>query len=209
MNWIDNIKNKMTASIVLFVLCSLVLVNNFTERNHSTQVENLLNTVYNDRLIAESYILKLSDCMHQIIEHATAEDINHLDEARLLDDMMLDVNKVNTDYGKTLLTVEEEVNFIAFKDICTQIENHNHLPNTLSKTQLSKQALTVLNTLSTIQIKETQLIIAQSDKIFSAGKLSSEFEIAIVVIIAFILQALVFASKTLSANTRSVSPYLN
>jgi hypothetical protein len=137
MKWIYSIRNKMTASIVLFILCFMIIANNLTERKQVAQVKNILNSMYNDRLIAESYILKLSAYMHQIIEHTNAAGINYLDEPRIIDDIMLSVNKVNIDYGRTMLTVEEEMNFIAFKNICAQIENVNHPSNSLSITELS------------------------------------------------------------------------
>ena len=56
------------ASMVLLALCLLVLLSNYLDRLHTTNVKNSISTMYEDRLIVEDYILKMTTNVYQIRE---------------------------------------------------------------------------------------------------------------------------------------------
>src|SRR5690606_38105230 len=68
MRWTYSIQNKLTASSVLLLLCLLVLYSNFTDRKHTENVKNEISTLYEDRLIAEGYILEMTSGIYKIKE---------------------------------------------------------------------------------------------------------------------------------------------
>ena len=74
MKWIYGIKNKLTASIVLLALCLLVLLSNYLDRLHTENVKNSISTMYEDRLIVEEYILKMTQNTYQIREILIKDD---------------------------------------------------------------------------------------------------------------------------------------
>ncbi len=74
MKWIYGIKNKLTASIVLLALCLLVLLSNYLDRLHTENVKNSISTMYQDRLIVEEYILKMTQNTYQIREILIKDD---------------------------------------------------------------------------------------------------------------------------------------
>jgi hypothetical protein len=68
MKWTYSIKNKLLASVVLLALCLLVLLSNYLDRMHTRNVTNYITTLYEDRLVAEVYILKMTSTIYQIRE---------------------------------------------------------------------------------------------------------------------------------------------
>jgi len=202
MKWIYSIKNKGTAAAALFFLCALVLFSNFNDRRHTTQVKESINMLYEDRLVAESYILTLSDCMHQVREAlSTGAD-------QKVATILATIDQTNLVYEKTKFTAAETKTYSEFKGLCKQISSENVQSNA-DKMQFAKEALVKLNALSTIQIEESKSIMAKSDQLYSTGQTSSNFAMAIIIIIALVLQALLFASKTLAKADRSINHGLN
>ena len=68
MKWTYSIQNKLVASSVLGLLCLLVLFSNYIDRNHTKNVKNAISTLYEDRLIAEEYILNMTSGIYQAKE---------------------------------------------------------------------------------------------------------------------------------------------
>jgi hypothetical protein len=73
MKWTYRIKNKIIASVSLLSLCVLVLISNYIDRNHTENVKNTIGTLYEDRLIAEGYIFKMSNEVFRIKEVLQAD----------------------------------------------------------------------------------------------------------------------------------------
>jgi len=69
--------------------------------------------------------------------------------------------------------------------------------------------LALLNELSIIQLDESRQIMHHAEALYLSGKTSSEFVFAIIIIILIVLQALVFASKTLVPTVKTEFPQHN
>lgn len=203
MKWTYSIPGKLKASLLLTGVIGIILFNNLTERSQSQELKSAFESIYEDRLIAESYILQLSDELHSI--QLILENSPRHQES-LLNSHWQKIEQINLNYLETQLTLEEKAHFDAFEQITWAMstglkekENVNH--------QI-QAALDELKILSQIQVKEAQHLISKSGQIFSSDAAHSQLEIALLIIVMLIVQAILFASKTLSIVTKA-PPQLN
>lgn len=207
MKWTYTIKNKLLASVVLLVLCLLVFLSNYLDRLHTRNVKNSISTLYEDRLIAEVYILKMTSTIYQIKEVLNAE-INTVFKNTAISKLSIELNDTYMAFSKTKLTTIE-------KATATELINHiknlekTILNNNFNPTNYTEKALFSLNKLSTIQIEESKLIMQNVESEYANIKSSSQFAFAIIIIILLVLQALVFSAKTLAPTTKPKNPSLN
>lgn len=205
MKWTYSIKNKMAASSVLFSLCLLVLFSNYIDRNHTKNVKNAISTLYEDRLIAVEYILKMTSSIYQLKE-LISDETNANNKINSNKNLFLKIRETNNAYQTTKFTEVEKRKAEAFLNILNELEAIP-LNNTQKKLEFTNKALALLDELSTIQLEESKKIMANAEKLYISGKTSSQFVFALIIIILFILQTLLFASKTLTTTTKS--PNLN
>ncbi|MBK8390247.1 MAG: MCP four helix bundle domain-containing protein [Saprospiraceae bacterium] len=206
MKWTYSIQNKLTAAAVLFVLCVVILYANYHDRMHTSKVIGLISTLYEDRIVAEVYIYKMSNDLYEIKE-ALLDPISESTNQKIQGRMSL-INQSMAAYEKTKLTEKESMIFDQLRlEIPQNWEAKNDQNDALAK--MADRSLLLLGELSEVQITESKSIVADSEKTYKMSKLSSEFAFAIVIIILIILQALVFASKTLHISNEPVDPSLN
>lgn len=207
MKWTYNIKNKLLASIVLLALCLLVLLSHYLDRIHTQNVKNSIVTLYEDRLIAEDYILKMTINIYQIREVLNTNIIDDSKSAtigKLVDEF----NTWNKAYMKTKLTASE-------KTRATELIGHVKIFEqkiTNTSDELSKDtenALISLNKLSNVQLEESKLIMQNAESEYANIKASSQFAFAIIIIILFVLQAIVFSAKTILPINKPQNPNFN
>jgi hypothetical protein len=207
MKWTYSVNNKMVASGALFSLCLLVLFSNYIDSDHTDHVQNSISTLYEDRLIAEGYILKMTNDIYQIKEALNASPSNGEGADGSIAHLLSDITKVSDAYQKTRLTKSEEIKFTSFVRLLNEFgPAHHH--SVQSKSQYANQALVLLNELSSIQLEESKLIMDRAEMLYISGKTSLQFASAIILIILVVLQALVFTSKTIRTSQTSAS-YLN
>lgn len=206
MKWTYRIPNKLGTSILLMGALVLVLVNNLKERANSKQLKTAFESIYEDRLMAESYILRLSDELHQIqelLENPTSPDMEQL-KVRIAE-----IEEINLLYLNTELTKTEEKHFEHFEKMTwelTKALNSGGIENANTKIG---EALLDLHFLSEIQVTEAQSLLTQTQRIFNSGSLSSQFEIGLVIVLGLMIQSILFASKTLQERKTFTSENLN
>lgn len=194
MKWLYPIKKKMPAACLLFVVLAIVFFNNLSERKNSVQINKLVTSIYDDRLVVENYILTLSENMHKVIDIAYSE-IDDESKKDALNALLYEVQSINTRYRKTVLTKEEETYFAQHMDLCKQMQTHANNRDFKACKEVALNTLGVLGSLSTIQVYEAKSMVSQTNKLVKAYESTSQLEMAVVVIIAFIIQALVFTSN--------------
>lgn len=204
--WAFAIKQKMTAALLLCTVLCLVMLTNMRERRNAARISTAVTSIYEDRLVVGLYILKLSKHIEGILAVLEKGGTN---TTPLINNHLADIHELNTLYGKTLLTEAEKSNFERFKQLCQaiSINNKSEEYNTVKITAL--QAESVLQTLSSIQIEEGK---NQLDNVLSMTNLSgiiSYIEMAILIIIAVIIQVLVLSSKTLLSARKPSNQNLN
>ncbi|MES2140187.1 MAG: hypothetical protein V4511_10820 [Bacteroidota bacterium] len=207
MKWTYSIKNKLAASGALLSLCLLVLFSNYIDRDHTQNVKNSISTLYEDRLIAEGFILKMTSSVYQIKEAINA-DMNDASKDNTINNLLLNIKEISNAYKKTKFTDVEKKKADELLSTLRELEPP-HLSNTQIKLESANKALGILNELSAIQLEESKQIMNSAETLYLSGKTSSQFVFAIIIIILLVLQALVFTSKTLIPTNKIKSPNLN
>ncbi|MCB0634871.1 MAG: hypothetical protein KDD15_34300, partial [Lewinella sp.] len=59
MKWTYSIKNKTTAAILLAAILGLTMLTNLLQRKRFQELEHSFTSIYEDRLLAESYLFHL------------------------------------------------------------------------------------------------------------------------------------------------------
>ena len=193
--------------MVLLALCLLVLLSNYLDRLHTTNVKNSISTMYEDRLIVEDYILKMTTNVYQIRELLNS-DIESSQKDIAVSNLTLDFKNIFIIYSKTRLTKTEKataVELIAnFRKLERILLNNKNVPVIYTDKILSN-----LNKLSAIQLNESKLIMEQVESQYATIKTSSQFAFAIIIIILMVLQVLVFSGDSLIPLFKPKDPRLN
>lgn len=208
MKWTYSVENKSVASVALLSLCLLVLFSNYLDRDHTSNMKNSITTLYEDRLVAETYILRMTNDIYQIKEILNGSGSNFTTEGNRIGELLSDIHPISDAYRNTKLTAKEDLKFTELSKIISEFET------SLSKgialdVENTNEALALLNELSAIQMDESKLIMNQAETLFFSTKVSTQFAFAVIIVILLVLQALVFTSKTLSYGSQTSAPYLN
>jgi hypothetical protein len=202
MKWTYRIPNKVCTSLILMGVLVLVLVNNLKERANSKQLKSAFESIYEDRLMAETYLFRLTNELHQIEELLKSPRPG---QKEMLSEKVAEIEQINLLYLKTKLTVTEDQRFDHFEKQTRDLTRALKSQGFETAQSKIKEALRDLQLLSEIQVSEAQSLLAQSDRIFSSGSLSSQFEIGLVIVLGLMIQGILFASKSLQER-RSFSP---
>lgn len=207
MKWAYTIKNKVLASSALLSLCVLVLVSNYIDRNHTENVKKSISTLYEDRLIAENYILQMTSALYQI-RGIVIKGASSFDENETISKLLSTINEVSNAYHKTKFTELEKIKAGELIQVLNEIEPDQRKSTELNLESVEK-ALLILNELSNIQLAESKQIMNRAEKLYLTGEASSKFVFALIILILVVLQALVFTTKTLIPSEKLNNPNLN
>lgn len=208
MKWTYSIKNKVTASVLLVVVLGLVLLNNIDERQNSDKLRSAFETMYKDRMVVEGYIFDLSEKVHSI-QSAIDSDAREDAKQEVIYDKIAEIQSINKAYSQTYLTEKEASEFNLFTNAVSGMENHAARAEYAECKRLSSESLGLLYSLSKIQLAEADRVKKSSDSILNYGKTSSQFEMAVLIVIAIIIQAMVFSSLSLQNFKNVRAPSLN
>ena len=203
MKWTYSIQNKLTAAAVLFCLCLLVLLSNYNDRVHTEEVKEMISTLYQDRLIAEEYLFKISINIYQIREELSTNNSDTLKKSNNINTKLTDIEAICRAYEKTKLTTVEEIKYQQFNQVISQIKNSANR-NSKLMIQLTANALNLLKELSSIQIEESKLVVKKSEQQYRLSELSSKFAFTVIIILLIVLQILVFSSKTFHISNKNI-----
>ncbi|MDD3005056.1 hypothetical protein [Flavobacterium sp.] len=206
MKWTYGLKNKLTASVVLLALCVLVLLSNFLDRLHTENVKSSISTMYEDRLIVEEYILKMTQKVYQIRELLNASEA--LQNPKKLPQLTNNIKATYATFSKTRLTLKEKATAADLKKQIAQLEQMlaNNSNDAVANTD---EILATLNQLSEIQLNESKLIMQEVEQQYATIKASSQFAFAIVIVILIVLQIMVFSGESLIPLFKPKDPSLN
>jgi hypothetical protein len=208
MKWTYSLTNKSVASVALLLLCLLVLWSNRIDRDHTTHVRKSITTLYEDRLVAETHILKMTNDLYQIKEILSTIGSNRETGDNKIANLLSDIHQVSQAYQNTKLTVDEHAKFIELSKI-TNAFKISLLQGSTLQAENANKAIALLNELSVIQLEESKLIMSHAETLFFSGVISTQFAFAVVIVILLVLQALVFTSKTLIGSHQTSAAYLN
>ncbi|SJN35590.1 hypothetical protein FM107_08480 [Sphingobacterium sp. JB170] len=191
----------MTAAALLFAVIVLVMLTNMREQRAAARISTAVTSLYEDRLVVAQYILQLSTQLDRMISDI---EQGNPDVPAAIDDYLSEVQRLNALYEKTRLTEMERVNFERFKKLCQNIAENSMSGDRTTLLVTARAAGDTLQSLSSIQVKEGKNKLDEVLNMTYFSNLFSYLELAILIIIAIIIQALVFASKTIRSikNTR-------
>ncbi len=208
MKWLYTIQQKAQVAFLLAIILLGVFMKNVIDRNNVSELGDSFSSVYEDRLLVESYIYKLSDHLYQkqlLIDQCSGlGDINQM-RAQIAKHNVA-ISGLIREYEKTKLTNQESIFFNAFKkNINEMISLENQFlksQNTMSTVPFLDHQFTTatsnLNQLSSIQIAEGKTMTDHSKKIVAGSSNLTQFELAMIIVIGLIIQALIFASNSLT-----------
>ncbi|MBL6446679.1 hypothetical protein JMN32_10175 [Fulvivirga sp. 29W222] len=205
MKWMYQIAQKSKAAIALAIVFFIMLLTNIVDKSHFSALQKAFTTVYEDRLVVENYIYKLSVLFNQkkmLIEKNGDASTQHDNS----------IQQLIWKYGKTQLTSDEA---IYFKKLQADIQQLNMLeqqyismpePHLISRIeQQHKNISTHLGVLSDIQLTETRRILKNSDQLIASSNFNSYLEISSIIVIGLIIQALIYTSKSIRPRFRQNS----
>lgn len=208
MKWAYSIQQKFKAAVLLAIICFIVLITNFWGRHQMDELSHSFSSVFEDRLVVESYIYEISDHLYQkkltLDKCSELADTNSRSKIGLHNEAIKDLLIY---YDKTLLTKEEAVclqdfkaNFTAIKDLESKYlqNSRDEAQHTATHTLLNEQfglASANLRQLSHIQVKEGKMLNDQSQRIVQGSSILNSFEMVVLICIAIILQIIVLASR--------------
>ena len=211
MKWAFGIRRKISAALLLSAIFVLVFVKNMLDNQNVTKLGNSFSSVYEDRLMVESYIFRLSEHLFRkkIMIDTTSTQVKVAAIRPLVEGHNAAIGHIISEYEKTRLT-EAEARF--FKDFKGNIEALGSLESTYFrkmyaendadhiKDQIDEEfnrASINLGHLSSIQISEGKLLNEHSQKIVADSSLLTQFEMGILIAIGLMILVLVFESSSI------------
>ena len=110
MNWVFSISRKRKAAIMLGIVFLVVLVKNRMDYYDVHKLAKSFATVYEDRLVVESYIYKLSELLYQkkqMLDNCAVSD-NITDLKTQVSSYDADISMLMSQYKLTKLTEKED-----------------------------------------------------------------------------------------------------
>jgi hypothetical protein len=215
MQWVHRIRRKISAALLLTAIFVLVFVKNIVENKYVNELGASFASVYEDRLVVEGYIFRLSDHLFRkkiMLDTSKRQD----DAAKIksaIDNHNTAINGLIEEYEKTKLTKAEHT---AFADLKTNL----HEMRTLERAYLQSVDLghgipeakariddnfnetsKNLRDLSAIQISEGKLLNDHSKKIIAGSSLLTQFELGILIAIGLMIVVLIFESTSVFSRT--------
>ncbi len=193
MKWAYSIEQKLKAALVLTVVFVFLFIKNVSDKNSFTELGNTFSVVYEDRLLAESYIYEFSDHLSRkkllIDDSKNIQELNKHQTA--INGHNVAIQQLIGAYEKTKLTPTEEVlfrdlkkkiiqNIALEKQYLQQINAAKDLNTKKHSLDESFYAiLTNLNHLSHIQINEGERLNKTSQKIVLGSASQNQFELTL------------------------------
>jgi len=198
MKWLYSIRHKFRFALLLAFVITLVVWNNIQEKNRLEILGQSFSSVYEDRLLVESYIYRLSEHIHHK-QLLTGRIIRNSEQVApgAFEAHHTPVRELLRNYEKTRLTEQEEALFSSFKSRMEALflleAEYAHTGNrqlyAAMELELAEASM-LLDKLSDIQVTEGKNLAETSRRMVMSGASSSRFEMALVIVIALIILAL-------------------
>ncbi|TXE12125.1 MCP four helix bundle domain-containing protein [Algoriphagus aquimarinus] len=202
-------RKKITALVIIGLLLLLFYGKNLTERQAFKNISSTFTEVYNDRLVVEGYIFRISENLFRIQKLVDHCNINY-DYSRVIEEIAeheKNIAGIVSDFEKTNLT-DQEAEFLSdFRAIIEndlQIKNYGLLYSDSSginnsQVMLYDQKISIaqkdLDNLSKIQLEEGEKLINKANIIINRSQIWSQFEVALLIILALALYFILFRNK--------------
>ena len=195
--------NRINIILVLVAIFFLILGTNRIDKRHFETAQDALTSVYNDRVLAQDYIYKMNNLVHekriQFINGNTSSSPDTNREIQVHIDL----------YSDTELTRTERETFKNFKDDFEKLKikesNYFKKVNDLSgsfsssSSELQKPVIenlkslqTDLDNLALVQVTESKNVMRNAQKSLDVNKFISNMEIYALLVIGIIILFVIF-----------------
>lgn len=201
-----SISRRIHLIIGLLAVFLLVLGTNRIDVHHFDTAQNALTSVYNDRVLAQDYVYKMSNQVHMqqmaFSNRSTTADVaNSCKELQTLMDL----------FASTKLTRNETKVFKRMQTSFDKISKHEKLYLRNNRSSNNNKVLdytpvlndlsefqSELNNLALIQVSESKNILEAAQKSLDTNRLLSNLEIWFLLIIGIVVQFLIFPRSSKS-----------
>lgn len=210
MKWAHNIRRKIRTGLLLAAIFVLLFLKNSMDSKNVAELGASFSSVYEDRLLVESYIYRMSD--HLFRKKIMLDSVTNSRSALAIKSAISRYNdtiqSIIRAYEETVLTEMEKIHFSDFKEnvrSLTELESdyfqsaEQGIQDEQTKALLDKQfneASGNLHHLSGIQLSEGKLLNDYSKKIVAGSTVLAKFEIGILIAIGLMIIVLVFESTS-------------
>ena len=216
MRWAFGIRRKISAALLLATIFVLITVKSLVDSRHVAELGSSFSSVYEDRLLVESYIYRLSEHLFRkkiMIDSTGSRAVAEI-IAPLVEEHNQAIRKIIDAYDKTRLTTDETRYFAALKiniDALLALEASFFRSFTAGEEPITTRNLVNkefnkasenLGHLSRIQISEGKILNDHSKRIVASSSLLTQFEIGILIAIGLLIMVLVFESTSVFNNSR-------
>ena len=171
----EGVLKNYLALLLLLVPLLLVLKNRY-ERENAYAFSRTVESIYDDRLVAESYIYQYAEYFHKIIQVIDNDESTLVSRQIYIYRTLDKVRGLHTAYGETALTTDEAVKFKSLIYACAELERNCRENNLAETKERAHHALEILSSLSTIQVQEGKAALSSAEKIFDKAMLISDLE---------------------------------
>lgn len=210
MKWTYSIQQKTTAAVLLAAIFVAIFIVNRIENNKVNELGTSMNSVYEDRLMVENYIFRLSGLLYEkkiLLDQCSGME-NNADNSGYLAIQNNAIGRLVSDYECTELTELEAQLFTQLKTQIDAIQSQERLfleagahSTSLESTGLNasfQSANHLLNDLSNVQLSVGKSVNERSQQLVAGTNLLTHFELAMLVIIGLLIHALIFSSRSVA-----------
>jgi len=197
--------NKTKAAFILLIIMLIIILSNFNTLRNSKNVNENINTIYNDRLVVAYYIFQYANELHFIKAEAQKSNLND----QKIKNALRTIHTIDDLYVKTVLTPKEKTHFDAFLASCSEIDKQVQNKKWNLIPQSSNDALQTLNHLSEIQVKEGKNKLASANAMHNGNNTLGQVQIALLIVLGGIAFYLLIIKKAKRNIKIPESPSLN
>lgn len=186
--------NRIKIGFAFAIVFLLVIATNRLDKKRFDTLNNSLTSVYEDRLVAKGYLYELNNIFHEE-EKLLAGNYNAKDLANYHNS----VQSIIEEFKSTRLTNQERTEFNNLQDSFKELkglENSLTASNTDSVLPRIKLKLNRiqnnLDDLALIQLSEGESLTKFAQNSLNMSSTMSKIEIAIIIIIGFVVQFIIF-----------------
>jgi len=187
--------NKIKWIIGILLIFALIIATNLIDKNNFVRVRDSVETIYEDRLVANDLIYKMLTSVHQkeLALYASDTAFYRTQNPKLNTDLQSYVSR----FEETKLTSKETTVFKDLKanvKVLEQVEKQYMNSGFRKSTQVSSQITKLkdnLDDLSEIQLNEGSRQLSISNKALQDVELFTQIEIYVLVFLAIMIQIIV------------------
>ncbi|WP_417941621.1 MCP four helix bundle domain-containing protein [Flavobacterium sp. RS13.1] len=208
-DFLKKYSNKTKAAFILLIVMLIILLSNFNTLQNSKNVNQNINTIYNDRLVVAYYIFQYANELNYIKSEAQKVDLNDVSKNDKIKNALKIIHTIDDLYFKTVLTPKEKIHFDSFLASCAAINKDVQNKNWKHIVPLCDKALKTLTLLSEIQVKEGKEKLESANAMYSGNNSLGQLEIGLLIVLGGITFYLLIIKKHKKNIKIPGSPSLN